>query len=74
MKVRLQDIVNECDSHRCAGCKYNKNGECLVKIDGYIPYLFLEYVALCCSSPKLAKALCTNEVVEIYENDSKRIN
>lgn len=45
MKVRLQDIVNECDSHRCAVCKYNKNGECLVKIDGYIPYLFF---GVCC--------------------------
>ena len=73
MKVRLQDIVKHCAvSEYCHKCKYGKNGECMVSIDGQMPAYFEEYVNLCGNSPELAKALYTNEEVELYENDSER--
>lgn len=75
MKVRLQDIVKHCVvTDNCHKCKYHKNGECMVSIDGGTPDYFEEYVNLCGNSPELAKALYTNEEIELYENDSKRID
>ena len=75
MKVRLQDIVKHCVvTDYCHKCKYYKNGECMVSIDGYTPAYFEYYVNLCGNSPELAKALYTNEEIELYENDSKRID
>lgn len=75
MKVRLQDIVKHClVTDYCIKCKYYKNGECMVSIDGCIPAYFEIYVNLCGNSPELAKALYTNEEIELYENDSKRID
>lgn len=73
MKVRLQDIVKHCVvTDYCHKCKYDKNGECMASIDGHTPYIFEDYVNLCGNSPELAKALYTNEEVELYENDSER--
>ena len=73
MKVRLQDIVKHCvATDYCHKCKYDKNGECLASIDGCMPAYFEEYVNICVNSPELAKALYTNEEVELYENDSER--
>ena len=73
MKVRLQDIVKYCENKDyCTNCRYCKNGECFVKINGYIPGMLSDYVAICDDSPELAKALYTNEEVELYENDSER--
>jgi hypothetical protein len=74
MKVRLQDIVKNCYDTTCDCCKYCKNGDCIARIDGYIPMEFMNYFWLCVSSPELAKALYTNEVVELHENDSERID
>lgn len=70
MKIRLQDIVKLCTSMQkeCYFCAYHKDGECLVKIDGFIPSVFSEYVGVCDNSPELAKALYTNEEIELYEN------
>ena len=65
MKVRLQDIVNFCCDTACDVCKYCKNGDCSVRIDGYIPMVFINYRALCGSCPELAKALYTNEEIEL---------
>ena len=66
MKVRLQDIVKHCENKEyCANCCYCKKGECLVRIDGYIPAMLSDYVAICGNSPELAKALCTNEEIEL---------
>ena len=67
MKVRLQDIVKHCVAMQkeCYFCVYNKDGECIVNIDGYIPSVFSEYVDVYGNSPELAKALYMNEVVEI---------
>lgn len=75
MKVRLQDAIKNCIDIDacCAICKYDK-GECIVKIDGYYPFQLESYYRLCGNSPELAKALYTNEGIELYENDSKRTN
>lgn len=75
MKIRLQDVIKDCIDIGacCAICKYNK-GECIANIDGYYPFVFENYYRLCGNSPELAKALYTNEEVEVYENDSKRID
>ncbi len=65
MKVRLQDIVKLCSSFDdCCYCVYY-NGKCVVNIDGLIPVRMLNYVDLCGNSPELAKALYTNEEIEI---------
>ena len=66
MKVRLQYIVKHCVlTDRCYKCKYYKNRSCMVRIDGYMPAYFEEYVNICGNSPDLAKALNTNEEIEI---------
>lgn len=65
MKVRLQDIVKYCLEHKCEKCIYCRNGDCLVNIDGFIPCIYEEYYWLCGNSPELAKALYTNEEVEL---------
>lgn len=73
MKVRLQDIVKHCVvTEYCHKCKYYKNGECMVSIDGCMPAYFEEYVNLCGNLPELAKLLYTNEEVELNENDTER--
>ena len=72
MKVRLQDIVKYCYDTTCDRCKYSKNGDCIARIDGYIPAEFIQYFWLCGISPELAKAMYTNEEVELHENDSER--
>lgn len=72
MKVRLQDIVKNCYDTTCDCCKYCKNGDCIARIDGYIPMEYTKYCELCENLPELAKALYTNEEVELYENNSER--
>lgn len=72
MKVRLQDIAKHCYDITCDCCKYSKNGDCIARIDGYIPMEFMTYFLLCDNSPELAKALYTNEEIELHENDSER--
>lgn len=76
MKVRLQDVIKNCiDIDACCtgcNCKYTKDGECLAKIDGYYPFELENYYRLCGNSPELAKALYTNEEIELHENDSER--
>lgn len=74
MKIRLQDIVKHCVAMQkdCYFCVYHIDGECLVNIDGFTPNVFSEYVDVCGNSPELAKALYTNEEIELYENDSER--
>ena len=64
MKVRLQYIIKACVYVEacCVICRYNKCGE------------LENYYRLCGNSPELAKALYTNEEVELHENDSERIN
>lgn len=75
MIVRLQDIVKCCVvTDYCGKCKYDKNGECMASIDGHIPSYFEDYVNLCANSPELAKALYTNEEVELHEDNSERID
>lgn len=64
MKVRMQEIIEYCSSNDCKGCKYDK-GECLVNIGGLLPCEYINYVELCKSCPSLAKALCTNEEIEL---------
>lgn len=65
MKVRLQDTIKECiNNANCSTCKYGKS-ECVAKIDGYYPYELEEYYHLCGDSPELAKALFTNEMIEL---------
>lgn len=66
MKIRLQDAIKNCidNGDCCAICKYNK-GECIAKIDGYLPFELENYYRLCGSSPELAKAIYTNEVIEL---------
>lgn len=65
MKIRLQDLVNHCYERACDVCEYNKNGDCIARIDGYIPMEFMKYRSLCGSCPELAKALYTNEEIEL---------
>lgn len=72
MKVRLQDIVEYCINKGCAYCQYCKSGECIGKIDGYYPFELENYYRLCGNSPELAKALYTNEEIELYENNGER--
>lgn len=74
MKVRLQDVVRMCKSSDCRKCDYHIKGECVVKIDGYFPCEFAPYLYLCKSCNSLAKALYTNEEIELYEDSSKRTN
>ena len=76
MKVRLQYIIKACVYVEacCVICRYNKCGECIAKIDGYYSFELENYYRLCGNSPELAKALYTNEEVELHENDSERIN
>lgn len=66
MKVRLQDIIKNCVSVGacCSICKYGKE-ECIAKIDGYYPFELDKYYYLCGNSPELAKALYTNEEIEL---------
>lgn len=75
MKVRLQDVIKNCidNGASCSICKYNK-GECIAKIDGYYPFELEKYYRICGNSPELAKALLTNEELEIDENNGERIN
>lgn len=40
-------------------------GGCLVNIDEFTPNVFSEYVDVCGNSPELAKALYTNEEIEL---------
>lgn len=73
MKVRLQDVVEHCiNKAYCTNCRYWKSGECIAKIDGFPPFTFEDYFAICKSVPQLAKALYTNEEIELYENNSER--
>lgn len=74
MKIRLQDIVKHCVAMQkdCYFCVYHIDGECLVNIDGFTPNVFSEYVDVCGNSPELAKALYTNEEIELYENNGER--
>lgn len=74
MKVRLQDIIKDCITVGacCVICRHVKGGECVAKIDGYYPFELENYYRLCGNSPELAKALYTNEEIELYENDSER--
>ena len=67
MKIRMQDIVKHCVALQkdCYFCVYHKDGECLVNIDGYCPSDLESYYRLCCNSPELAKALYTNEEIEL---------
>lgn len=74
MEIRLQDTVKYCYDTACDCCKYCKNGDCIARIDGYIPMEFMPFCSLCDSLPELAKALYTNEEVELHENNSKRID
>lgn len=71
MKIRLQEIIEYCSRNDCKDCKYDK-GECVVNIGGLLPCEYINYIELCKSCPSLAKALYTNEEIELYENDSKR--
>lgn len=73
MKIRLQDVIKNCidNGDCCAICKYNI-GECIAKIDGYYPFELENYYRLCGNSPELAKALYTNEEIELHENDSEK--
>lgn len=75
MKIRLQDVIKNCvDNGACCSiCKYNK-GECIAKIDGYYPFELEKYYRICGNLPELAKALLTNEEIEIDENNGERIN
>lgn len=75
MKIRLQDVIKNCVDNGafCSICKYNK-GECIAKIDGYYPFELEKYYRICGNSPELAKALLTNEEIEIDENNGERIN
>lgn len=62
----MRDAIRDCiNSAHCSGCKYNKKGECLAKIDGYYPSELEEYYWLCVDTPELAKALYTNEEIEL---------
>lgn len=66
MKIRLQDAIKTCANTPCKTCEYNKNGECIAKINGDIPRdFFLGYYCLCKTVPELAKALYTNEEIEL---------
>ena len=73
MKVRLQDIVEYCiNKEHCTDCYYCKSGACIAKIDGYYPFDLEEYYWLCHDVPELAKALYTNEEIELHENNGER--
>jgi hypothetical protein len=66
VKVRLKDVVEQCiNTAHCTDCHYCKSGECIAKIDGYYPFDLEEYYWLCYDVPKLAKALYTNEELEL---------
>ena len=71
MKIRLQEIIEYCSRNECKDCNYYK-GECVVNIGGLLPCEYINYIELCKSCPSLAKALYTNEEVELYENNSER--
>ena len=64
-KIRLQDVVEHCESNCCIKCKYYKKGECTVLIDGFEPYHFSNYVQLAKNCSSLAKAIFTNEEIEL---------
>lgn len=73
MIIRLQEIIEYCiNKAHCTDCQYFKSGECITKIDGYYPFDLEEYYHLCCDSPELAKALYTNEEIELHENNGER--
>lgn len=64
MKIRLQEVVKYCSINDCKGCKYDA-GECMININGLLPCKLINYVDLCESSQHLAKALYTNEEIEL---------
>lgn len=64
MKVRLQEIIEYCAMNECKGCKHDK-GECIASINGLLPCEYINYVELCKSCASLAKALYTNDEVEL---------
>lgn len=65
MKVRLQDIVNQCNGKECWKCEYDNNMDCAMTIGGIIPSAYIDFVQLCERYPEQAKALYTNEEFEI---------
>lgn len=65
MKVRLQDIVNQCIGKECWKCEYDNNMNCSMVIGGIIPSAYIDFVRLCERYPEQAKALYTNEEIEI---------
>lgn len=65
MKVRLQDIVNQCNGKDCWKCEYDNNMDCAMAIGGIIPSAYIDFVQLRERHPELAKALYTNEEIEI---------
>lgn len=47
MKVRLQDIVNQCNGKECWKCEYDSNMNCSMVIGGIIPSAYIDFVRLC---------------------------
>lgn len=66
MKVRLQDVVEECAHKNCWNCDHsNNNFHCAVTIGGIIPSAYIDFVNLCKHYPEQAKALYMNKEIEV---------
>lgn len=62
MKVRLQNVVEYCSNYECERCRYSDK---CIKMGDLLPCEYINYVELCKKFPRLAKALYTNEEIEL---------
>lgn len=43
MKVRLQDIVNQCNGKECWKCEHDNNMDCAMTIGGIISSAYIDF-------------------------------
>lgn len=65
MKIKLQDLVRQCEGKECWTCKLEKDMHCTATIGGLVPTAYADFVRLCERYPEQAKALYTNDEIEI---------
>lgn len=57
MKVRLQDIVNQCNGKECWKCEYGNNMNCSMVIGGIIPSAYIDFCTIMRKIPGTGKSI-----------------
>ena len=71
MKVRLQDIVNQCNGKECWKCEHDNNMGCAITIGGIISSAYIDFVHLCERYPNRQKHYIRMRSLK-YENKIAR--